>query len=301
MKTAFFLGGTSGLGEALAAIACSKEFHVVVAGRSANSCELVRQGQAKPLLVDLSADQLPRFEELPLFDLIVSTTGTVCKGSFTDLDAASIRQQTRVNFEGPLVILSQLLRRQIAAKKPCDLIIVSSTTSWRVKQDEALYGGMKAGISQVARNLGKELPIQLPGSNVLLAQPGGMKTPFWDSQTIDTRKFMTANAVAAVVWTHLEDLHNESASFLELQIVRGPDGDPQVSRGSKAPESVTEFPALDSSNTQRPICAACEKPIESQDGVEHRFIDAQRVHEDCYFKKLGELIEQYPIGRPIVR
>ncbi len=65
---------------------------------------------------------------------------------------------------------------------------------------------------------------------------------------------------------------------------------------------ISDFVRLDLAHIEeRPICAHCKKPIQSQDGVEKRFIDSERVHEDCYFDALGKITEQCPIGLPTRR
>ena len=44
-------------------------------------------------------------------------------------------------------------------------------------------------------------------------------------------------------------------------------------------------------------CAVCGKPIKvlsSADELDDFTIDGKPVHEDCYYKKLGEEVEQFP-------
>ena len=64
--------------------------------------------------------------------------------------------------------------------------------------------------------------------------------------------------------------------------------------------TVKEFLARDmktpAEQTER--CAVCHQPIGgSHDGAPCR-ADGKTVDEDCYFRALGDFIEQHPIGIP---
>jgi|WetSurMetagenome_2_1015567.scaffolds.fasta_scaffold217719_2 hypothetical protein len=64
-----------------------------------------------------------------------------------------------------------------------------------------------------------------------------------------------------------------------------------------------EFLKLDPSTFAGPpiICAQCKMPITGSDKSDMRDTADGKVHEDCYFSALGELIEEHPIctpGRP---
>ena len=49
-------------------------------------------------------------------------------------------------------------------------------------------------------------------------------------------------------------------------------------------------------------CAICNKPItDIHHDEEPRTFQGKPVHEDCYFAKLGEAIEQQPYSTPRVR
>lgn len=236
-KTALVLGGTTGLGQEIARIAASREagYEVTVAGRTAATCALVRDGDAIPLVMDLEAryykETLP--ESAGPYDLIVWAAGMQQRGSFVDLGVDEIRRHCRVQLESPLEILAELFKRQRKAGKPTHLIVISSTTSWRARGDEALYSALKAAQSQLARSLGVGLAKDLPGSKVLLVNPGGMATPFWKHSKEDTSKFMNPAVVATIIWFDVLRLQQET--FDEIQILRQPDGTPRLERGARVP------------------------------------------------------------------
>lgn len=45
-------------------------------------------------------------------------------------------------------------------------------------------------------------------------------------------------------------------------------------------------------------CEICEKPVFGTQGDDRRTRDGGPVHEDCYFRKLGEIVEAHPPGIP---
>ena len=43
-------------------------------------------------------------------------------------------------------------------------------------------------------------------------------------------------------------------------------------------------------------CVICERPIDTR--IEMNTMNSKPVCDDCYFKNLGKLVEQYPIHSP---
>jgi len=57
-------------------------------------------------------------------------------------------------------------------------------------------------------------------------------------------------------------------------------------------------------NSPATLCGCgCGKPLVPQDGTKHMIVVGKEVevNEDCYWEKLGELVEAYPIGPPSLR
>ena len=235
-KSTFILGGTSGLGQEIARIVAGEGdgYEVTVAGRSAKDCELVRMGRATPMQLDLEARHVrPTIpDDIGPFDLIVWAAGMQQRGAFSDLLTDEIRRHCRVQFEAPVEILAELLRAQKRADYPMHLVMISSTTSWHARADETLYGALKAAQSHLARGLGLALPAELPGSKVLLVNPGGMATPFWKHPDQDLSRFMDPASVASIVW---DEIREQQGSFKAIQILRQPDGTPKLERGPRLP------------------------------------------------------------------
>lgn len=234
----FVLGGTKGLGFEIAKRALDgthvPDALVLVAGRTKPPITPPHMGFIPVALHKKRAFSL---RNAHAFDHIFITAGALRKGPLIDCIAAEIEETCRVNFSGPVAVLNDLLLRQLVAKHPCHVTIVSSISSWKCRSDEAIYGAMKAAMAQFARNLGRELPHELPGSSVLLVNPGGMKTPFWDSSsTTDTRLFMDPEQVADIIWKQALEQCASKQPFQEIQVHREPDGSPRVEHGPRAPE-----------------------------------------------------------------
>lgn len=230
-QLALFLGGTKGLGYEMAKIAVAEGMRVTVVGRTAKACPLVTEGRALALERDLSAPHPWHFPD-SAYDLIVWTSGIHQQGSFLDLTFEEIGHLCRVHLQGPMAAIADLLRSNRNVRQPCHLVVVGSTSAYQARDDQAVYGALKAAKAQLARNLGRELPAAVPGSKVLLASPGGMKTPFWEGREHISLNFMDPDAVARVIWNEMQ---SQADPFREINIIRQPDRTPKLEVGPKTP------------------------------------------------------------------
>lgn len=233
-KSALVIGGTKGLGLELANRAVDGGMSVTVLGRNPASCPLVMTGEASAIKLDL--EQPPEGFSMDLigpFDLIFWVAGVYQFGPFFQITSREIERLFRVHLTGPMHILRDLFYKSKQEQRPCHLVVVASTSSYRAREDESIYDATKAAQAQFARVLGKELPRDIPGSKVLLANPGGMATPFWDGRDRDVSNFMRPEDVAWAIW--VATLPQE-VSFLEVQVLRQPDRSPRIEYGPRMPE-----------------------------------------------------------------
>ncbi len=232
MKKALFLGGSKGLGLEMAKLAFDENWKVTIAARSVIESELYKKNiTAMP--IDLEKLNIQPIAHLGPYDLIVWTAGAYQEGSLLDLHADDIDRMVANHVAGPAKFLLPNLRRNRERKTPVQLVVVASSTSYRVRTGEGLYGTVKAAKSQFARTLGKELPETVPGSRVLLAHPGGMNTPFWAGRDRDVSKFMDPAAVARIIWNEAKA---QAEPFEEIHVDRQPDGSPALARGVRPPQ-----------------------------------------------------------------
>jgi NAD(P)-dependent dehydrogenase (short-subunit alcohol dehydrogenase family) len=232
MKNALFLGGSKGLGLELARLAVAEGYRVTIAARSVLDSPLYKEDRALAMPLDLEDDTIIPLTHLGPFDLIVWVAGRYQEKRLLDLEPEEIRGICRNHIEGPSMFLLPHLRKNRGTAHALRLIIVASSGSYRIRTGEGLYGPLKAAKAQLARTLGKEVPETIPGSKVLLANPGGMNTPFWEWRDRDVSSFMDPIAVARMIW---DAMNAQIEPFAEIHIDRQPDGSPKFDHGPRLP------------------------------------------------------------------
>lgn len=238
-RRAFILGGTSGLGAELAKLALGEGMNVKIAGRTACTCALAMDTDpAIATRLELSPCDFAKgeygtaAEHRSGYDLLIWCMGSRGKKPFIDMTAEDVGRLVALNL-APLALLPELFRNQRDHNRPLQVIVIGSTTSWKVRSDEAVYGGVNAAKGQFTRNLGVELPRDLPGSRVLLINPAGMKTPFWDGSDTDTSNFLEPSEVARSIWTLAS---GQLRRFCEFRVLREPNGTLYTEYGPSLPE-----------------------------------------------------------------
>jgi len=240
-RTALIIGATRGLGFALADTAV--EFHDIRSiglGRSV-SADIVMQSPASYMIrCDISK---PETWNEALASITVYGPGFVVwnagifdpeKRPFVGQPDDLIDAMIDTHLRGPMKFLRRVHRLQMTDERPYHLIVVASTSWYRLRENESLYCGLKGFKHAFALNFHGELTRDLPGSKVLLVNPGGMKTDFLGQTGQDVSKMMDPFAVAEIVW---REALAQTQSFGEINIIREPDGTPRLERGTMTPET----------------------------------------------------------------
>ncbi len=239
------LGGTKGLGQALAAESVRRMVTPIVVGRSAErarsdpglaGCELVAADLSDPRAL-LSVMQ-PDWQDI---GYVFWVAGIFLRKPLTHCTIEEVAAMTATHFTGPIGALTWFHHLMQNARpladppgQPYHLTVIASTSSWRMREHESVYCALKAAKAHLTRQYARELVADLPGSLVTLVNPGGIKTPdFWGATGQDIGAFMEPEALAKVIW-NLVLL--QTAPFAEIQILRGPDGSPRVEGGPRLPE-----------------------------------------------------------------
>lgn len=231
------LGGTSGLGLEISRQLLAAKKSPLVIGRTAGSItsDPTLRG-AEFLALDLTAPIHRRIGTAMAIgaDMFFWVAGTFHKKSFSETTGDESDRLWKTHILGP----RELLRQFIAAKQhlgsPFKLVVVSSTSSWRLRDRETEYCMVQAAKATFARQIARELDQDLPGSSVLLVNPGGIRTEkFWSGQKTDISQFMDPAVVAKVI---IDALAQQQNPFEEFQIIRGELGQPIVQRGAMPPE-----------------------------------------------------------------
>ncbi len=248
MARSLIIGGTKGLGRAIAKKALASRHQVIVCARDVGDAPMDKDLYGATLCsVDVSKpDGIERLFGRPTgwedITHVFWTAGTFAEGALTDIPEEKIHELTAVHFTGlvcNLAILHRMLKqvRPLADKpgRPYHLVVVSSTSAWRVRDGESVYAALCAAKSHFVRQFARELVRELPGSKVTLVHPGGMNNPhFWAGTGRDTSTFMDSRKVASIILGRALKL---PFTYDEYSIMRSPHGEPEIKLGPQSPEA----------------------------------------------------------------
>lgn len=265
--TAVVLGGTRGLGLELAREALRHDWDVLVYGRSAAKVPVpvpaagAARVRTRSLdLTDPAAVDATDLTELrgpgPLYLFWVA--GEFLKQPLAETPAEDVDRLTALLWQGPVRLLRRLLADRVrgpSVRQPLHLVTIASASSWRAREEQSLYCGLKAAQAAFTRALAPELLRADPRNRVTLIQPGAMATPgFHDVLALapeEVDAFMEPAAVAADIWQllHRPDggdrpspPEHPDRRFLEAHLLRGPADPvtghavPRLLLGPQAPE-----------------------------------------------------------------
>lgn len=212
------IGGTTGLGQEIAKKLKATGQETFIVGRSYTEAE---HGPGRK--VDLSktkdaTDLAAKIRELtagPINFYWVAGYGYV--GNFSEQD--SPEQMAAVNFGNVLPAAQHAFTSMLAPAEASHFVVVSSTTGYKARTNEAVYAGTKHAQVGFTRSLGLEA--ERLGSNIKVAlfMPGGMQTPFWDRKRPDAYDaFLDPKKVADHIVTAVQ---LQDAPFYEEVIERG--------------------------------------------------------------------------------
>lgn len=175
--TVLIVGGSSGLGLALAKELHSKGDKVIVTGRTKPQVDFV---EFKKL--DLSKDPATAVAklvaQLPKIDRLVYSAGFYQFGRLTDLSPQQIQEMINVSGAGLLYSMREVLGKQGELK---ELVTITSSSQWTPRKNEPIYNFVKAGIGHFSNSMAEDGRV----GKVLVVGPSGMRTEFWDDYKPD--------------------------------------------------------------------------------------------------------------------
>lgn len=196
-KRVLLLGGTSGIGLAVAEAAVYQGAHVIVASSQQGQVDaaLVRlgakgEGHAVELSDEKSVEGL--FNRMQPFDHLVFTAGdSVWQRAVGDTELIDAQNFFGVRFWGAFLAAkhgSKLIRQGGS------IVLTSSTLSRRAPVGFAIGAGISAAVEAFARALAVELaPVR-----VNVVAPGIVRTPIWDKLPEEQRQAFFAARGAAL-------------------------------------------------------------------------------------------------------
>lgn len=186
-KTIIVIGGSSGIGAAVAQAALARGAHVIVAGRrlAPGSDNGLR---SEPVDVTDSASLKQLFETVGRFDHLVYTSGPSVRAKpliETDLDEA------RDNFDVKLWGALRAIQHALPFLHEQDSITL---TSGQLGRKLATGQFIKTGINAATEALGKQLAKELAPRRVNVISPGVIDTPAYAGLGQEQRLAMFAKA-----------------------------------------------------------------------------------------------------------
>jgi short-subunit dehydrogenase len=212
------IGGTHGLGASITRQLQEQDEETFVVGRSFDE---VKHG--KGFKIDLSSEsdaallgeRIRQFDNTPLNFFWISGYGY--NGDFSSQE--SPEKMAAVNFGNVLPAAQAAFRIMLASDADSYFVVVSSTTGYKARKDEAVYAGTKHAQVGFTRSLGLESERLQSSVKVSLFMPGGMQTPFWDMNRPDSyTDFLDPAKVATRI---LEKIESQADTFYEEVIERG--------------------------------------------------------------------------------
>jgi NAD(P)-dependent dehydrogenase (short-subunit alcohol dehydrogenase family) len=163
------------------------------------------------------------------FDVLINVAGIDRPGYVTDIDLADYRRVQAVNFEGPVFLTSEFIKRvqHLPEGRTADVVHIVSLSALTSGSGAISYNGSKAGFLNATRCIQRELrekAVRLPDGTerpfpcrVQSVIPAAMDTPMMEQWGIPDHLMMPPSVVAEMVHTLLV-LH--PSSFVpEMQIV----------------------------------------------------------------------------------
>ena len=167
------IGGSSGLGLALAKEFADAGDKVIVTGRKDPAVDFAEFKKFDLSQADLPAKIKAFVQDLPDIERLVYAAGYYQEGTLTDLTDEQIEEMLNVGGRGLIYFAKYLLAKQ---GKLSELITITSTSQWTPRKLEPIYNFVKAGGGHLSNGLAEDGRI----AKVLVAGPAGMKTAFWD-------------------------------------------------------------------------------------------------------------------------
>ena len=240
MTQALIVGGTYGLGLALALAASRRGITPIICGRSVDDPRrrhYFPEG-AVTRRYDATApgDRIRQIAtEFPEINYVVYCSGELLHGDFATLPDEDIDRVMAINLIGPMKLVRDFHAVRRAARRPYHLTIIGSTSAFRLRADQEVYCASKAGFDHFARNFADRLTVDLPGSRTLIVNPGGMTTELFEKSGLSTSGFMDPTMVAALIW---DEIVQQGVHRHEINLLRGNNGSCTKTIGPQKPEGL---------------------------------------------------------------
>lgn len=193
------VGGSSGIGFAVARAALEQGAHVTIASSSAEKLRraVARLNGAEGICLDVTDETAVRtfFAASRVFDHIAFTAadwGQVDHASFADLDLAAAATLFDVRFWGALSVAKHGAKRVVPGGS---IVLTNGMAAHRPQKGLAVATAMAGAVEHLVLGLAVELaPIRVNG-----VCPGAIRTEAWDDVPDEFRRFQEARLAGQLV------------------------------------------------------------------------------------------------------
>lgn len=224
----WLVGASTGIGLACAQALRAAGAQVVVSARRAHGVQDWAAQDAGVQWCPLDAtdaDQVQTTARALLaqgpLDMVVYCAGHYRAQRATRMDVADMLQHNRVNYEGALQVLAQVLPAMLARQKG-HVSVLSSVAGWRGLPNGLAYGPTKAALTHLAEILYMDL--QDHGIGVSVVNPGFVDTPLTAGNAFPMPGLITSQEAARRMllgWAQGRfDIHFPKRLSLWLKLLR---------------------------------------------------------------------------------
>ncbi len=259
-QPALIIGGSRGVGLALVEEASRRNVEPVIVARTHTRPMMP---QIPNLVADVSTEagieKVLLACETMSFSHVFWIAGAFPRGplveaSDDDIDRAlNMHQRQMVRFVREFHKQRLLARKNLPGDACYSLVVMGSTSIYKLRRDQTINAMAKAGQAAFARNFAAEMHEGLPGSRVILVNCDriGVSGPWpgWPSRgrglagkigakRIDDGPYphIPPRFVAKLVW---DELKNLDRPYLELDVESAPEG-PRVRPGPRTPKTAAD-------------------------------------------------------------
>jgi len=198
-KTILVTGASSGIGAEASKTFANLGATVILSARNKERLQLtydkLPNGAHQILEADLSkTEQIADLvAKVPNLDGIVHSSGIIRPFPIKFIGQKQIDEIFGINYQGPVLLTSQLLRKR-KINKGASIVFMSSISSNFSHKGGALYSGSKAAINSYSKTIALEFAHQKIRSNVICAAM--VKTPlFEEAEKTITKEMMDKHGV----------------------------------------------------------------------------------------------------------
>lgn len=194
-KRILIIGGTSGVGLALARYYAQEGHTVCVTGRREPDIAMYPLIEYQQLSISddvtaLTLDIDIVLSQFKRINTIVYCAGFLQRGHIDALSDAALQSMTNVGLLAPMMLIQRLKNN---LDTPLKIMLITSSSQYTPREFEPAYCAVKSGIGMLGASLVRDHDI----GKVLVVAPSGINSKFWEGSGEDTSTMLDVDWVAS--------------------------------------------------------------------------------------------------------